>query len=258
MLKIENLTYSYDRNPIIAELNLEIKVNSSNALLGANGSGKSTLGKILAGIIRPDSGKITIDNQPLDENSVAIVFQNPDQQFVRPRVYDDIAFGLENKNMPIIDIESEITAIAKLFEIDHLLRRNVSSLSGGEKQRVAIVSSLILNHRLLILDEATDMLDPITRDMTIKRIIAYSHEHNITLIFITHDMELAFSIENLIIISEGKIVANSHPNSIFHNQQLVIENRLQVPDSVQIIEEVSGEFCFIGVEDFKEKYEFKS
>lgn len=259
MLEIKGLKYGYDLDkPVIKNLDLKVEANSCNALLGQNGSGKSTLGKILAQIVRPEAGEITLNGKPLTTNSIAIVFQNPDHQFVRPGVFDDLAFGLENINLPIDEIALKINEIAKYFEITHLLERNINDLSGGEKQRVAIVSSLLLNHDVLILDEATDMLDPTTRDMTLKKLFTYCAEQQITLIFITHDMELAFAMDNIILMAEGTVIANAAPNVIFHNRKLVEENRLTIPFSVKIIEEICGDFCFVDLVDFKEQYEFKN
>lgn len=256
MLEIKNLKYGYVyEHNIINDLSLTLKSKSFNSILGSNGSGKSTLCKLIAHIVKPDNGEILLDGKPITDRDVAIVFQNPSEQFVRPNVFNDLAFGLENLNMCVEQIKLEIETIAREFGISHLLDRNVHSLSGGEMQRVAIVSSILLKPRVLIMDEATDMLDPITRSRLLNKLTLFADENNIILIYITHDMELAFSTDNIVILKEGQVTHTGTPLATFNNLKIVAENRLKVPYNVSLMKEICGEYCYTNLDSFKETYE---
>ncbi|WOO87975.1 ATP-binding cassette domain-containing protein [Mollicutes bacterium LVI A0039] len=259
MLEIKNLKYGYDLNSeLISDLSLTLKSQSFNSILGSNGSGKSTLCKLIAHILKPDLGEILLDGRPITDRDVAIVFQNPADQFVRPIVYNDLAFGLENLNIDIEQIDREIKSIAEEFNIEHLLERNVNTLSGGEMQRVAIASSILLKPRVLILDEATDMLDPITRSRLLVKLTDYARKNNVIIIYITHDMELAFHTDNIIIIGEGNVKFIGTPLATFNNTKVVNENRLSIPYNVQLMKQVCGDYCYTSLDSFKEMYELKT
>lgn len=259
MLEIKNLNYGYDYDQkVIDDLSLTLKANSFNSILGSNGSGKSTLCKLIAGVVRADSGEITLNGEEIKARDVAIVFQNPIDQFVRPTVYDDLAFGLENINMDVELIHKTINDYATEFNIRHLLDRSVGNLSGGEKQRVAIISNIMLNPKVLIMDEATDMLDPITRIDLIEKLKTHAKAQNMILMYITHDMDLAFSTDNLVILKNGDVIATGSPLSIFNNKQLVEENRLSVPYNVELMKKVCGEYCYTNLLTFKENYELNT
>lgn len=259
MLEIKNLEYGYDfETKIINGLNLTLKSNSYNCILGSNGSGKSTLCKLIANVIEADSGEILLDGKPIKANDVAIVFQNPMDQFVRPTVYDDLAFGLENLNMAVEEIHQKIDLFATKFNIRHLLDRAVNNLSGGEKQRIAIISNIMLNPKVLIMDEATDMLDPITRIDLLNKLRAHANEQGMILIYITHDMDLAFSTDNIVIVNNGQVEITGTPLAIFNNQEVVAQNRLSVPYSVELMKKVCGEYCYTDLVTFKENYELNT
>ncbi len=258
MLEIKNLVfgYEYEKN-IINELNLKLEAKSFNSILGSNGSGKSTLCKLIAGILKADSGQILLGGEEIKARDVAIVFQNPADQFVRPIVYNDLAFGLENLNINPKNIKEQIDNVAREFEISHLLDRSVHSLSGGEMQRVAIVSSVLLQPRVLIMDEATDMLDQITRHKLLTKLTSYAKENNIILIYITHDMELAFSTDKIIIVKGGIVTNVASPLATFNDQSIVEENRLKVPYNVELMKKICGDYCYTNLDSFKEMYELK-
>lgn len=256
MLEIKNLNYSYDdQKSIVSNLSLKLNANSFNSIIGSNGSGKSTLCKLIANVLRADSGEILLDNKAIDSKDVAIVFQNPSDQFVRPIVYNDLAFGLENLNIAVDEIDRQITDFAHLFNITHLLDRTISSLSGGEKQRVAIISNLMLNPKVLIMDEATDMLDPLTRIALLERVKRHAIANQMIVIYITHDMELAFSTDNIVVIKDGSVETCGAPNLVFNNQKVILDNRLEVPYSIKLMKQICGEYCYTNLLSFKESYE---
>jgi len=167
-LDINGLSYSYNSiTPVIDDLSLSIHQSEWVAIVGPNGSGKSTLAKLMIGLLKPSLGDIRVDGTLLTKESVyeirrkiGIIFQNPDNQFVGVTVKDDIAFGLENLQVPYEEMIQRIETYSKVVEMDHLLHKEPSALSGGQKQRVAIAGSLAMQPELMIFDESTSMLDP--------------------------------------------------------------------------------------------------
>ena len=162
-IEIKNLSYSYTASSkAVSDLSLQIEQGSFTSIIGHNGSGKSTLAKLIVGLLRPNSGEIFIDGVLLEEKSindirkkVAIVFQNPDNQFIGATVEDDIAFGLENRQVPSKDMPGIINKYATFVKMNDFLKKEPTTLSGGQKQRVAIAGALALQPEILILDEAT-------------------------------------------------------------------------------------------------------
>ena len=168
IVEFKDVTFKYDENtPLIDSLNLSIKEGTYTVLLGHNGSGKSTIAKLIIGLLEKENGEIVVFDKVLSEetideirNDVAIVFQNPDNQFIGTTVEDDIAFGLENRCIPQEQMQDIIEEYANKVGMIDFLKQEPTALSGGQKQRVAIAGALALKPKLLILDEATSMLDP--------------------------------------------------------------------------------------------------
>lgn len=258
MLEIKNLNFSYnDSQKVIKNLSLNISSNSLNAIIGKNGSGKSTLSLILAGILYPDSGEVNLEGNTLNPNDVSVVFQNPLEQFVRPNVYSDLAFGLENKNIKVKDIHEQIYNIARTFDALELVNRDISGLSGGELQIVALLGALLMKPKILILDEAIDMIDPEKKHFILTELKLFAKTYDIIIVYITHDMELTLEMDNVIVLKEGVLYENGDPISIFNDKKLVEENNLEIPDSIQLIKQIEGEYQKINLEDFGDKYEPK-
>ena len=167
-VEIKNLNYSYNESvPVLKNVNLDIEEGEYVSIVGHNGCGKSTLCKLLIGLLEKDSGEIIINGLSLNEKNlqairkqVAIVFQNPDNQFIGATVEDDIAFSLENDNVPREQMVNLVKEFAAKVGMGEFLSKEPSYLSGGQKQRVAIADSLVRNPNILIMDESTSMLDP--------------------------------------------------------------------------------------------------
>lgn len=164
----------------------------------------------------PDSGTIKYDKKELKP---CIVFQNPYHQFVRTKVYDDMAFTLETQQLSMEDIDLKIKSISKEFNILNLLDIEIMNLSGGQLQKVAIVKSLLSNPNLLVLDESIDMLDPISKDSFVKKLREYSKFNNIIMIYITHDMELALLADNIFLLNNS-IIYQEEPMKFFEFKDL--------------------------------------
>ncbi len=246
-IKFENVTFGYhNQTPIIENLNLEIKKGKYTVLLGHNGSGKSTIAKLAIGLLECQDGNIFIDGIELNEKNlnqirskVAIVFQNPDNQFIGSTVRDDMAFGLENKCVDPNLMDAMIEEYAKKVNMHEFLDTEPTNLSGGQKQRVALAGVLAMQPDILILDEATSMLDPIGKkeifdviqELKVKR-------SEMTILSITHHIEEALFADEIIILNNGKVVKVGLPNDLLYDQNLLNQNALEAPFIIQLEEKL--------------------
>ena len=187
MIRLENVSFKYNSNEPYALNDVSFTVNNNEwlSVLGHNGSGKSTIAKILIGLLKPNQGKIFYDDIELTDNNVnevrkrvGIVFQNPDNQFVGYNVKYDIAFGLENHLVPRLEMIELINEYTEKVGMQNELEREPQTLSGGQKQRVAIAGILALNCDIIILDEATSMLDPEGVEEITKLIVELKEKYN--------------------------------------------------------------------------------
>ncbi|OQA79326.1 MAG: Energy-coupling factor transporter ATP-binding protein EcfA1 [Tenericutes bacterium ADurb.Bin239] len=236
-LEVTNLYYSYDRNvEVLNGVTFNVKAGTYVSVIGHNGSGKSTLAKLIAGILDVRQGSvIKVFGTPLsslneERPDIGIVFQNPDNQFIGATVRDDIAFGLENKRVPHKDMDDIIEEYAAKVKMSEFLDKEPSNLSGGQKQRVAIAGVLAMKPRILLLDEATAMLDPKGK-REIKEIILELRKEvpDLTIISITHDLEETLYSDEIIVMNEGKIVLQGTPDDIYKKHEMLTSIRLDLP-----------------------------
>lgn len=238
VVEVSNLSFSYTEEfPALQQVSFEVKEGDYLAIIGHNGSGKSTLAKILMGLINDFEGSVSLFGKKLDKDSlteirkkVGIVFQNPDNQFVGATVADDIAFGLENRQIPHDEMPAIIKKYSEETGMAEFLDREPESLSGGQKQRVAIAGVLAMNPELIILDEATAMLDPRGK-ADISRIIANMKINNprMTIISITHDVEEASLADKVMVLNSGKLVLYGEPKEVFSHEDTLKSIQLDVP-----------------------------
>lgn len=242
MVKVKNLKFAYkDDNSVIKDVSLSINKGEFVCILGHNGSGKSTLAKLLVGLLKADSGEIYINGKLLTEDSVdelraeiGIVFQNPDNQFVGVTVKDDIAFGLENRRYAREDMLKLIDEFSKLVGMEKFLEANPETLSGGEKQRVAIAGILAYNPNIIIFDEATSMLDP--RGIREVNEVINSLKGQKTIIAITHNLREAINADRIIVMNDGKIVLDGKPEEVFKEKEILKQAKLDILESMKLIE----------------------
>ena len=240
------VSYSYAQEGFaIKDLTLELEEGSYIALIGHNGSGKSTLAKLIIGLLPLASGEIIVNGLKLEKSNyqkirseVGIVFQNPDNQFIGSTVEDDIAFGLENRNVPHEDMRGIIDEFAKKVGMEDYLKKEPTNLSGGQKQRVAIAGILALNPKVIIFDEATSMLDPRGRN-EISKIIREMRKNRpeLTIISITHDVEEAYQADKVVLLHKGELKAFDKPSKIFSNEELIKECNLTKPFLLNVKDE---------------------
>ena len=249
IIEIENLCFSYDgENNVIDDLSLKIEEGKFISIIGHNGSGKSTLSRLIIGLLTAKSGKITIFGQELNAKTVhdirsriGIVFQNPDNQFISSTVEDDIAFGLENKCVDPKDMPEIVQNYADKVGMGSFLKREPPYLSGGQKQRVALAGVLAMQPDILILDEATSMLDPRGRK-EIRDVIKQMSIENpkLTIISITHDIEEAYLSDEVIVIENGKVASQGSPNEIFKDKEMLSRAALSLPFLYEIKEKLAS------------------
>lgn len=218
MIKLENLTVKLENKIIFEHFSLNIPLKKYTSITGKNGSGKTTLAKILASLI-PFEGNIKISSnnktEELMQKDIGMVFQNPDDQFVKKIVIDDLAFGLENLNISKQEMEKAIFKIAKEFDIEYLLYRKINELSGGEKQKIALCGVLLLKPQILILDESFIMLEKKVQKNIQELIKNYQKTYLITIIHITHDSDIILDSDNLIVLNKGAVKYTGLPKDFY-------------------------------------------
>lgn len=249
IIELSHVTYSYPNSdtPALKDLSLTINQGEWVAIIGHNGSGKSTLAKLLNYLLAPTAGDITIAGTPVTEENmwairdmVGMVFQNPDNQFVGATVADDVAFGLENRGIAREEMITRVQAALTEVQMAAFADREPARLSGGQKQRVAIASVLAIQPKILILDEATAMLDPKGR----REMIALVHElktrmgDELTVLSITHDIEEAASADRVLVINDGDLIETGAPAQVFANADKLREFGLAVPFAEQLKEKL--------------------
>ena len=242
-VSIENLSYAYIKNrQVIKNVTLDIEQGEYVSLVGHNGCGKSTLAKLLVGLLIPSEGSIKIcdlelNNQNLSEirKKVAIVFQNPDNQFIGATVEDDIAFSLENMNVPREKMQVLVKEYAQKVGMEQFLTKEPGYLSGGQKQRVAIADALVRNPEILILDEATSMLDPYGKIEILNLVKKMRKENpNLTIISITHDIDEAYDSDRIILMHEGVNVLSCKPSELFEKTDIIAKYNLDLPFIIEL------------------------
>ena len=246
IIELENIHYRYhedDAREALAGVSLEIRRGEWLAIIGHNGSGKSTLAKVMNGLIEANTGSVVVNGKVLTEETVfearrtvGMVFQNPDNQFVGTTVEDDIAFGLENIGLPREEMLERVTRVLDMVKMSEFRTKEPARLSGGQKQRVAIAGVTALEPEVIILDEATSMLDPKGRLEVISTIQKLHKEKKITVISITHDLDEAAQADRVVLMEQGQIQQIGTPKEIFKLGSKLVEKGLDVPFAEKLIE----------------------
>ena len=244
VISIKNIHFNYqdqDTREALSDVSLDVYEGEWLAIIGHNGSGKSTLAKMMNGLLEASSGEIYIDGQLLTEETVyearrkvGMVFQNPDNQFVGTTVEDDIAFGLENIGMPRDEMVQKINASLEMVRMTKFKEKEPARLSGGQKQRVAIAGMIALAPKVVILDEATSMLDPQGRFEVISTIQQLHKDKGITVISITHDLDEAAQADRVLLMEAGKVNRIGKPSEIFEMGTALVDKGLDVPFSEKL------------------------
>lgn len=263
IITVNNLFFKYDSNQThyqLENVSFHVKQGEWLSIIGHNGSGKSTTVRLIDGLLEAESGQIIIDGQELTEDNVwelrhkiGIVFQNPDNQFVGATVEDDVAFGLENKGIPLKDMKERVDQALDLVGMSEFKMREPARLSGGQKQRVAIAGAVAMRPQVIILDEATSMLDPEGRLELIRTIRAIRQKYNLTVISITHDLDEVALSDRVIVMKNGKVESTSTPKALFGRGNRLISLGLDVPFTSRLMAELAANGLDIGTEYLTEK-----
>lgn len=247
-IRVEDIYFSYEHDDeketgdwTVAGASFEIKAGDWVAMIGHNGSGKSTLAKLIDGLLEAEKGKIIVDGLTLSaetlwdiRSKIGLVFQNPDNQFVGATVEDDVAFGLENQGLPRPEMQKRVACALEEVGMSAFKTREPANLSGGQKQRVALAGILAMQPEIIILDEATAMLDPEGRSDVLAILKRIKAQGDMTILSITHDINEAALADQLLVVNQGQIVDQGAPETIFQQGEALLELGLDVPFSEKL------------------------
>ena len=230
VIDVKNLSFRYKESQEyydVKDITFHVKRGEWLSIVGHNGSGKSTTVRLIDGLLEAESGEIVIDDQRLTEENIwnirrqiGMVFQNPDNQFVGATVEDDVAFGLENQGLSRQEMKKRVEEALDLVGMLDFKKREPARLSGGQKQRVAIAGVVALRPAILILDEATSMLDPEGRRELIETVKGIRKDYDMTVISITHDLEEVAMSDRVLVMKKGEIESTSSPRELFSRNDL--------------------------------------
>ena len=230
IIDVKNLSFRYKESQEyydVKDITFHVKRGEWLSIVGHNGSGKSTTVRLIDGLLEAESGEIVIDGQRLTEENVwnirrqiGMVFQNPDNQFVGATVEDDVAFGLENQGLSRQEMKKRVEEALALVGMLDFKKREPARLSGGQKQRVAIAGVVALRPAILILDEATSMLDPEGRRELIETVKGIRKDYDMTVISITHDLEEVAMSDRVLVMKKGSIESTNSPRELFSRNDL--------------------------------------
>ena len=244
LIEIQNVSYAYEDAAAKALNNVSLTINDGEfvAVVGHNGSGKSTLAKHLNALLLPTEGKVLVDGMDTADETdtlsirqrVGMVFQNPDNQLVTTIVEEDVAFGPENIGVPGNEIRTRVDRALAAVGMEKYAHSAPNMLSGGQKQRIAIAGMLAMQPKVLVLDEATAMLDPKGRRDIIDLVTKLHKENGITVVMITQYMEEAIGADRVAVMSGGEMILEGTPKEVFSQDELLHKHRLDVPVMQQL------------------------
>lgn len=258
----EEINFSYDEEGprVLQDVSFTIERGKWIAIVGHNGSGKSTLAKLMIGLYLPTDGSLKMFGEDYTEENVwnireriGVVFQNPDNQFVGTTVQDDVAFSLENRGVPYEQMRERVMEVLRQVSMDQFLDAEPHHLSGGQKQRVAIAGAIALHPELLILDEATSMLDPQGREDVMRTVTELKDTTDVTVISITHDLEEVLLADEVLVMNEGKLLFQTTPEEMFRHGKQLEEIGLDLPFTLRLANLLKREEINVAHELTEEK-----
>jgi energy-coupling factor transport system ATP-binding protein len=231
----QKVSFSYpgSARPALSDVSFELRPGEYVGVVGPNGGGKSTLVRLLNGLLRPDSGRVLVSgHDPATEpfevrEHLGVLFQNPENGLVAPFVEDDVAFGLENLGVPREEMQERVAGAIRAVGLEGYERREPDTLSGGEKQRVALAGILAVEPGILVLDEPTSMLDAAGRKEVLEHLHALRSKK--TVLHVTHHLEELTGADRILVLNGGELVADDTPERVLSDADLLRENRLVLP-----------------------------
>jgi len=248
LVSIRNLTFGYARDkPILKNVTLDLTAKAIVALMGRNGSGKTTLARTLIGINPPPKGAVMLGGKDISElgpkeisTEVGYVFQNPDHQFVTDRIDDEVAYGLRVRDYSDEAIEQRVTDVLEIVDLARYRRRSPFSLSLGERRRLSVATMLVLEPRLLVLDEPTIGQDYERAQQLMKLMVRLRERYRTTVLMITHDVRLVAEwAERALVLNEGALAFDGAPHDLFGQPALLAASGLLQPPIFQVSAELA-------------------
>ena len=251
-IEVKDLVYTYSKEqgddnlcPAIDHVSIEIKRGEYISIAGSNGSGKSTFARCLNGLLLPTEGEILVDGMDTNDDDliweirkkIEMVFQNPDNQIVSSMVEDEVAFGPENIGIENPELRKRVDNALKSVGMYEYRNREAHKLSGGQKQRIAIAGAVAMRPDCIVFDEPTAMLDPKGRSQVMK-VIRELNDQGITIILITHFMEEVAEADRVLVMKSGKLLADSVPEDVFADTNLIESAGLEIPAAVLLRNEL--------------------
>lgn len=240
IIEIENLTFNYDDIVVYDNFSMQIKEGTFITLIGPNGTGKSTLVKVMLGLL-PFDGIVRINDINLNKKTkseirknIGVVFENPDSNIISETGYNDLKAILENIDMKPSNIKLKIKEVVDYLDIENIIKRPVSHLSGGEKQLISLAGALIKDPQILILDEAFSMLDGITKEKLLKLIKKIHKDKKITVINVTHDIEDSLYGEEIALIKDSEILIQGKKEEVYKEEKKFKQVKIELPFMVQL------------------------
>ena len=250
LIDIQHVTYTYPVQatsseklpPVLSDVNVQIQAGEYIAVLGHNGSGKSTLARLCNALLLPDEGQVLVDGlntrdetqRRIKRDNVGMIFQNPDNQIIATIVEDDIAWSLSVRGYSRSGIRERVDAAMEAVNISDLRQFPPQRLSGGQRQRVAIAGILALRPRCIIADEATSMLDPLSRREIVTLLHQLNSEQGITIMQVTHLLEEAALAQRVLVLDQGRIVMDGTPAQVFSNLDRLRALKLAIPEPIEL------------------------
>jgi energy-coupling factor transport system ATP-binding protein len=253
LIDIQQITYAYPAQrgskgalqtvPALQHVSLQIQQGEYVVLLGHNGSGKSTLARHCNALLVPNSGRVLVNGldtrnrtkQRTVRDSVGMIFQNPDNQIIATIVEDDVAWSLAIRGLPAAHIRERVEAAMEAVNIVHLRKMPPHKLSGGQRQRLAIAGVLALRPQCIIADEATSMLDPLSRQEIVTLLHQLNREHGLTIIHVTHLLEEAALAQRVVVMEGGQVVLDGPPATIFADLERLRQLKLAIPEPIELV-----------------------
>ena len=249
MIEIRNVGFRYEgaARQALTDVSLTVGKGELLAVVGHNGSGKSTLSKMMNALLLPGEGKVLVDGMDTaDEKNVleirrrvGMIFQNPDNQLVTTMVEEDVAFGPENLGVPPEEIRARVKAALDAVGMRAYAENASHALSGGQKQRIAIAGTLAMQPEILVMDEATAMLDPSGRNDVLDTVLRLRREDGLTVVMITQFMEEASLCDRVAVMNGGRLVALGTPREIFSDREALLACGLELPPAVLLRDELT-------------------
>jgi energy-coupling factor transport system ATP-binding protein len=260
LIEVENYTWQYLNTPAVSlnSINLQIEEGTFVGIIGPNGAGKTTLAYSLDGLIPGQyhgikHGTVKIAGREVEEyprgqlqQKVGLVFSDPEAQFTAMTVEDELVFGMENLGMTIPEIRERLEWVIELTELKPLLFKPPYEISGGQKQRVALAAVLAMTPEVLILDEPTSMLDPVSRKRVFDVLAKLKQSKN-TVIVVEHSLENLIPLaDRMLLLSQGELVLDAETRDFFQNMDLLLEKGISPPGAMRFFHEMAKTGRYAG------------